>query len=92
MEKEIWNRVLTTIKPDINKQSFDMWLKDTKPVSLSEDIILIEAADDVACRHISDKYSSLIITALKTTTGQNLSCKFFCNTFLISNPVCKLEK
>ncbi|MDY6933772.1 MAG: chromosomal replication initiator protein DnaA [Spirochaetota bacterium] len=79
MDNEIWNKVLTTIKPDINKQSFEMWLKDTKPLSISENTINIEVPDEVAKRHISDNYSSIIRSALKETTGRNLSCQFVSN-------------
>ena len=56
-----------------------MWLKDTKPISLSDNIISIEVPDEVARRHISDNYSSLITTTIRDITGKNLFCKFITN-------------
>ncbi|MDY6968462.1 MAG: chromosomal replication initiator protein DnaA [Spirochaetota bacterium] len=76
MENEIWDKVLTSIKTVINKQSFDMWLKDTKPLSLSNDIITVSVQDDVARRHISGNYSSIITSTLKDITNKNISCEF----------------
>lgn len=76
MVTEIWGKVLTTIQSNINKQSFDMWLKDTEPVSLMENIIKVKVTDEVARRHISDNYSTLISTIVKDITGDNIYCEF----------------
>ncbi len=57
LKNEIWNKVLTSIQLTINKQSFDMWLKDTEPLSLSGNTLMIKVADEVAQRHISENYS-----------------------------------
>ena len=40
----------------INKQSFNMWLKDTGPLSIKGDTLQIQVKDDVAVRHLKDKY------------------------------------
>jgi chromosomal replication initiator protein len=76
MLNEIWTKVLSSIQSTINKQSYDMWLRDTKPVSLLDNTFRIKVADDVAQRHISDHYSSLISSIIKEVTGKNLLCEF----------------
>jgi chromosomal replication initiator protein len=76
MYTEIWRKVLTSIQSNINKQSFDMWLKDTVPLSMLENTLKIKVIDEVAKRHISDNYSNLISSVLKDITGQSMLCEF----------------
>ncbi len=76
MVQEIWVKVLSSVQTTINKQSFDMWLKDTEPVSLLNNTLKVKVPDEVARRHISENYSSMIAAALGAITGQNLFCEF----------------
>jgi chromosomal replication initiator protein len=75
----IWGKVLDSMQTNINKQSFDMWLKDTKPLEFSGDIMKIRVADDVAKRHISDQYSNQIENILESVAGKKMSCEFVIN-------------
>jgi len=72
----IWNRVLSSLEGEINKQSFNMWLKDTEPLSISENTLIIRVADDVAKRHIAEQYSEQIESILKEISGQKYNCEF----------------
>lgn len=76
MVQEIWGKVLSSVQSNINKQSFDMWLKDTEPVSLLNNTLMVKVPDEVARRHISENYSSMISSALGAITGQNMFCEF----------------
>lgn len=76
MMQKIWGKVLDNIKTDINKQSFDMWLRDTQPISMSDDILYVKVPDDVARRHISDNYSPHIETIINNLTNRHLTCEF----------------
>ncbi len=76
MVNEIWGKVLSSIQTNINKQSFDMWLKDTEPVSFSDNSIKVKVIDEVARRHITDNYTSLISAILKDITGSNVYIEF----------------
>ena len=73
---DVWDKVLTNIQSIINKQSFDMWLKDTKPISLSDKILTVKVSDKVAQRHISDNYSSTASSIVSDIIGQNILCEF----------------
>ncbi|HOT20547.1 MAG TPA: DnaA N-terminal domain-containing protein, partial [Spirochaetota bacterium] len=46
----IWNKVLGSVEAYINKQSFNMWFKNTEPVAFNEDVLVIKVVDDVAKR------------------------------------------
>ncbi|MCU0845725.1 MAG: chromosomal replication initiator protein DnaA [Spirochaetes bacterium] len=76
MVHEIWVKVLSSVQSNINKQSFDMWLKDTEPVSLLNNTLRVKVSDEVARRHISENYSSMITAALGTISGHNMFCEF----------------
>jgi len=76
MTKDLWSNVLHTLESSINKQSFNMWLKDTEPVSITDNKISIKVIDDVARRHISEQYSSQINLIIKDLTGKNYECEF----------------
>jgi chromosomal replication initiator protein len=74
--QEIWDKTLISMQNSINKQSFDMWFKDTVPLSISGNILRIKVIDEVAQRHISENYSSAISTILTGITGNTTTCEF----------------
>jgi chromosomal replication initiator protein len=95
---EIWNSVLNTLESNINRQSFNMWLKDTEPMSVHDDVIQIKVIDDVARRHITEQYSSQINSILKDITGKHFVCEFITgdgyinNSMPVEEPVIPMEK
>lgn len=82
--KDLWNNVLTTLESSVNKQSFNMWLKDTEPVAMSDSIIKVRVIDDVAKRHISEQYSSQISLIIKDITGKSYQCEFITSNGFIN--------
>lgn len=72
---EIWNTVLHSLEASVNKQSFNMWLKDIEPISISNNILTIKVTDEVTRRHISEQYLNQIYSKLKEITGQNYKCE-----------------
>ncbi|MCL1833082.1 MAG: chromosomal replication initiator protein DnaA [Leptospirales bacterium] len=76
MANAIWKNVLTELAKIINQQSFNIWLKDTEPVSINGNILQIKVKDDVAVRHLNDKYLKDIEDIVESTTGKKYSCSF----------------
>jgi len=76
LAQRIWDNVLTDLEKKINKQSFGMWLKDTEPLSIKGDTLQIKVKDDVAVRHLKDKYLKDIEEIIESTTGKKYSCEF----------------
>jgi len=76
MPKELWNSVLQSMESSVNKQSFNMWLKDTEPVSISDNILKIKVIDEVTRRHITERYLTQICSKLKEITGRMYVCEF----------------
>lgn len=85
MPRELWNNVLQSLESSVNRQSFNMWLKDTEPVSLTDQILRIKVIDEVTRRHISEQYMPQISTKLKEITGKNYSCEFIISNGFSSN-------
>lgn len=52
-----------------------MWLKDTQPLSITENIFKIKVMDEVTRRHITEQYITQISSKLKEITGQNYICE-----------------
>ena len=76
--KELWNNVLDTLESSINKQSFNMWLKDTESITITNETLKIKVIDDVARRHISEQYLTQINLIIKDLTGKNYECELIC--------------
>ncbi len=53
-----------------------MWLKDTEPLSISENTLKIKVIDEVTKRHISEQYLNQISLKLKEITGLHYICEF----------------
>ena len=66
MMNEIWGKVLDNMRADINKQSFDMWFKDTKPLSVVENIF-------------PSQPTTQPLLAFKKYTSFSLGASIFCN-------------
>lgn len=76
MSAEIWKKVLSTIEPEINRQSFNMWFKDTHAIGFNDSTLKIKVADEVAKQHIPDQYSREIAGALEKVTGKKYICEY----------------
>lgn len=53
-----------------------MWLQDTEPLSIKGDTLQIKVKDDVAVRHLKDKYLKDIEEIIESTTGKKYFCEF----------------
>jgi chromosomal replication initiator protein len=83
--RELWNNVLLSLETSINKQSFNMWLKDTELISITDNILKIKVLDEVTRRHISEQYLPKISMKLKEITGQNFVCEFVTSNGFVSD-------
>jgi chromosomal replication initiator protein len=63
-----------------------MWLKDTQPLSINENIFKIKVMDEVARRHITEQYITQISSKLKEITGQNYICEIVTSSGFTSEP------
>jgi chromosomal replication initiator protein len=78
--KDLWNNTLFELQHHINKQSFDSWFKATESVQFDGQCLTIKVQDDVAKRHIIDKYSDLLSTLIMSISGKPVSLSFIVNS------------
>ena len=76
MMNELWDKVLVNIEHNINKQSFDFWLKNTEQVSITDNTVTIRVPDEVARKHLSENYLPMITETARSVTGQEFFFEF----------------
>lgn len=57
---QLWNKVLEIIRKEISEKAFTTWFKNTGIKSLTDDEIVIYAANDFAADWVRKNYSQLI--------------------------------
>jgi chromosomal replication initiator protein len=74
--EQLWEKILSDVKNQINKQTFDMWLNDTKALSFDGQIMTIAVKDEVAKNHIEKSYTDLFSVISIKETGKSVIFKF----------------
>ena len=85
MPAEIWEKVLLTLKPNINNQSFNWWLKDTQAIGINDSTLKIKVTDDTAKEHIAKTYTREIEGAIELVTGKKYVLEFIPNNIFNSS-------
>ncbi len=72
----IWEKTLESVSPFLSKPSFETWLKPTKPLSLENNIMIIEVPNDFAREWLESRYSPLLTTTIKELLEEEVELKF----------------
>lgn len=67
----LWNNFLVDIKENISSLSYDTWFRDTKLVSLNNNIATIVVPMPVHKKHLIDNYKDVMEDKLTGLTGTN---------------------
>ncbi len=81
----MWKTTLDLIKPQMNRQTFDSWLKNTSAVTIDKNKIIISVQDETAKKQIQNNYYDLIISSLIKVSGQKFDCTFIIEGELLSD-------
>jgi len=73
---EVWEKAKDLIKLKVNPQTFEMWFKPTKGITVSEDSLTIEVPNSFFKDWLIDHHLELIKDVLKETCGENLKLEF----------------
>ena len=68
---DLWNNFLVDIKENISSLSYDTWFRDTKLVSLNNNIATIVVPMPVHKKHLIDNYKEVMEDKLIGLTGTN---------------------
>jgi chromosomal replication initiator protein len=74
--EQLWSSVLSELQTHVNKQTFDMWFKETNAISFDGMNLIVNVQDDVAKKHIMDNYNDLFSSILKSSVGQPVVLSF----------------
>lgn len=72
----LWNNFLNIIKENIAPLSYNTWFKDTKLVSLDNDVAIVLVPMPMFQKHLVENYLELIEENFSSLTGKDFSFKF----------------
>jgi chromosomal replication initiator protein len=72
----LWEKALDSIASFLSKPSFETWLKPTKPISLEENLLIIEVPNDFARDWLESRYAPLLTTTIRELVDEDLDLKF----------------
>ena len=73
---KLWNDFLEKIKENISSLSYETWFKDTKLVSLKENIATIIVPMPFHKKHLVENYKSIIESTFNSLTGTKFNFNF----------------
>jgi chromosomal replication initiator protein len=87
MTADTWSKVLSVIEPEINRQTFISWFKDTQALDVNGSTLTIKVADNVAKQLISEQFSREVEGAIEKVTGKKYLCEYVTNEFSLTKPI-----
>lgn len=75
-EENLWNNFLADIKENISSLSYDTWFRDTKLVSLHNNVATIVVPMPVHKKHLIDNYKEVIEDKFLKLTGSSFNFNF----------------
>lgn len=77
----LWNNVLTEIKKQVSQGNFAAFFKQTRLISLDDDIATIAAGNHMVVGLLQKRFSVIIKELLDKQTGRDISLFFITKTF-----------
>jgi chromosomal replication initiator protein len=72
----LWTQALIQLEEKVSRPSYETWLKDTEPLELSGEYLVISVPSDFVREWLENRYSQLIKEVIKEIGGVPLSVKF----------------
>lgn len=72
----IWEETLSHIEPLMPQSSFNTWLKGTRPLTLTNNILYVRIANEFAKDWVDSRYREPMQQALQTMVGQEWQLEF----------------
>src|SRR5688500_5598513 len=73
---EAWTRVLERARTLLPEQTFKLWLEQTEPIALSQDVLTVSAGSDFAAEWIEDKYGDFLADVAERLFERRLNLTF----------------
>jgi chromosomal replication initiator protein len=72
----LWNMVLESLKTELKKPTFEVWVKSARPVTLNNNSLVIQVPNEFAKEWLENKYSDLLKKTIKDILGYSLNISF----------------
>jgi len=72
----IWSRTLSILEEELPKPSYHAWLKNTSPVALYENRLVVGVPNEFAREWLETRYAPLLAAALQRITDRRFSLEF----------------
>lgn len=73
---DLWTKTLDRMKKELMKPSFETWLRNTKPLALYDDTMVIGVQNEFFRDWVEQRYSSLIKRALAEIMERDVELRF----------------
>jgi chromosomal replication initiator protein len=74
--KNVWDRLLSEVRKELPDATVKTWLEPAKPISLSENLLILETPDHFALEWNDSKHSDLLQRLAKTEFGTEIKIEF----------------
>jgi chromosomal replication initiator protein len=74
--ESLWEEVLSQLKPQLNDESFDLWLRPIKPLTLENGRFILQVPNAFFADWLRDHYQALLEELLKNHSGESITLTF----------------
>ena len=72
----LWDDVLSILKPQMNNESFDLWFRPIKALSMESNRLVLQVPNAFFADWLRDHYQTRIETLLKERSGEPINLSF----------------
>ena len=73
---EAWSRILERARTKLPEPTYRIWLSETEPLALSQDLLAVGAGSEFAAEWIEDKYGRMLAAVAEDVLGRRLTISF----------------
>jgi chromosomal replication initiator protein len=73
---EAWSRILVAARAKLPEPTYRIWLAETEPLALSQDLLAVGAGSEFAAEWIEDKYGRMLADVAEEVLGRRLTISF----------------
>ncbi len=73
---EAWSKILQSARAKLPEPTYRIWLAETEPLALSQDLLAIGAGSEFAAEWIEDKYGRMLADVAESVLGRRLTISF----------------
>jgi len=73
---DVWRRTLEVLERELPRPSYETWLKNTRPVALYGDTMIVAAPNEFARNWVEKRYAPLLMRVLSDVLGRTISLRF----------------